>query len=70
MKIASLDIMFLSSLKGGGGGGGGCGVKAKSFCNRISFKIRKVGGGKSIHLLKALFKTYSKINVCWLLLSK
>ena len=28
------------------------------------------GGGGSIHFLKALFKTYSKINVWWLLLSE
>ena len=28
----------------------------------VSQKL-KVGGGKSVHFLKGLFKTYSKINV-------
>ena len=28
----------------------------------VSHKL-KVGGGKSVHFLKGLFKTYSKINV-------
>ena len=28
----------------------------------VSQKL-KVGGGKSVHILKGLFKTYSKINV-------
>ena len=50
---------------------GGRGVKAKtknlSLHNRFSFKKlylrKKAGGGKSIHYLKALLKSYSEINV-------
>ena len=59
-------------------GGGGGEVKAKITKSVVSQQIfiqkalsqkRKVGGGKCIHFLKALFKTYSKFNVWWMLLS-
>ena len=58
---------------------GEVGVKAKTkksvvlqqiFIQKALSQKRKVGGGKCIHFLKALFKTYSKINVWWLLLSE
>ena len=55
-------------------GAGGLKPKNQSFRNRFSFKKlylrnKRWGGGgdKSMYFLKALFKTYSKINV-WLLL--
>ena len=57
------------------GGGGGGGLKTKITKSVVSQQIfiwkdlsqkRKVGGGGrwSIHFLIALFKAYSKINVC------
>ena len=63
---------------------GGGGVKAKTkksvilqqiFIQKVLSQKQKVAGGgggrsESKHFLKALFKTYSKINVWWLLLSE
>ena len=53
----------------------GGGVKAKmnatDFHSKSSISETKGrGGGKSIHFMKALFNTYSKINVWWMLLSR
>ena len=58
--------------------GWGGGVKAKTtksvdvqhiFVLKGMSQKQKVGGGKSIHFMEALFKTSSSINVWWLLLS-
>ena len=66
---------FLFLFKRGGGGV----LKAKITKSIISQLIfiwkalsqeQKIRKGKSIHFLKALFKTYPKTNVCWMLLSK
>ena len=57
---------------GGGGGGGGRRQRLKSqnqlFRNRFSFqklylRNERKDGGKSIHFLKVLLKTYSKTNI-------
>ena len=72
MKIfidMDLDLVNISEVSFGGGGGGG--VKAKITKSIISQQIsfeklylrdEKQERGKSIHFLKALFKTYSKIQ--------
>ena len=63
--IGSEKVIFESRLGGG--------VKVKTtksvvlqqvfFHLKALFQKRKVEGGKSIHFLENLFKTYSKINV-------
>ena len=45
-------------------------VSQQIFIQKALSQKRKVGGSKSIHFLKALFKTCSKIDVWWLLLSE
>ena len=37
-------------------------VLQQIFIQKALSQKRKVGGGKSIHFLKALFRTYPKIN--------
>ena len=60
--------MDIFTVRGGGGGGVKAKITNQSFRNRFSFeqlylKNERWKEGKSIHFLKTLFKTYSKINV-------
>ena len=77
--ISSFQIRFYERKTDDTDLGGGGGVKAKTKKSVVLQQILiqkalsqkgEVGGGKCIHFMKALFKTYSKINVWWLLLSE